>query len=354
MKKIGIITFHRSSNFGSCLQAYGLLKKIQDLGYDCELMDYRCPAVEERERLMSKGRLSLKEIIRQIIYQPTIKKKYKNLMSFLTKEVKMSVAYWPGTIDEANKQYDCFLVGSDIVWGTDITQNDYNYFLKFADCNKKKLAFASSVGTYDLQDFEIKGNLLAKFDRIAVRERGAAEWVRTVSGKEADWVCDPTMLLLAEEWDEVVRPKHYKSDYVLVYFTDNAGKCVEDAKAYAQKHGLKVRYINYGIQPIKGIQKARPTTLREFLGLIRNAQFVFTASYHGMLYAAYYRKEFQFYTRAHKDRVLSLAEKLGVTENCGDNRDIAQYRPVDYSQVERRIQAFRAESVEVLREMLQL
>lgn len=354
MKKIGILTFHRSSNFGSCLQAYGLVKKIQDLGYDCELIDYRCPAIEEREGLKRKERLSWKEIARQILYQPTINRKYKSLTSFLAEKVELSIPCGPDTISQTNKYYDCFLVGSDIVWGTDITQNDYNYFLEFADQDKKKLAFASSVGTYDLQDSEIKGNLLARFDRIAVRERGAVEWIHTVSGKEADWVCDPTMLLSAEEWDDIVKPKVYKSNYVLVYFTDDKGKCMQDAKAYAQKHGLKVYYINHGIQRMKGVQKMRPTSLKEFLGLLHNAQFVFTASYHGMLYAMYYHKPFQFYTRAHSDRVLALAEKLGVMENCGDNREMTQYKPVDYDQVEKRLQAFRTESVKILQEMLQL
>jgi hypothetical protein len=50
-KKIGLITFHRSTNFGSCLQAFALYKKIEMMGYQCEIIDYRCPAIEERENL---------------------------------------------------------------------------------------------------------------------------------------------------------------------------------------------------------------------------------------------------------------------------------------------------------------
>ncbi len=264
----------------------------------------------------------------------------------------MSRTYTPETIVEANEAYDTLLVGSDIVWGTDITENDYNYFLKFAGEDKNKLAFASSVGSYDLQDSTIKGELLSKFDQIAVREKAAVDWVHAISGKKADWVCDPTMLLSAEEWDEIASPKIYKSDYVLVYFTDGKGKCLEDARMYAHKHGLKVKCINYGIRPIKDVHSVRPTTLSEFLGLIRSARFVCTASYHGMLFALYYHKDFQFYTRAHSDRVISLAEKLEVMETCGDNRCIEQYCPVDYTRVEEKMQAFRAESITILEGML--
>ena len=43
MKKVGIITMHRVLNYGSSLQAYALYKKIIDLGYDCEIIDYIYP-----------------------------------------------------------------------------------------------------------------------------------------------------------------------------------------------------------------------------------------------------------------------------------------------------------------------
>lgn len=352
MKRCGMLTMHRTTNFGSCLQTYGLYRAIEKCGVEYDLIDYRCPAIERREGVAPSKIISVKELIKQIIYQPVTDRKYKNIMSFLTGKVRMSRTYTPETIVDANDDYDTFLIGSDIVWGTDITENDYNYFLEFAGENKNKLAFASSVGSYGLQDSEIKGELLSKFNQIAVREKAAADWVYAISGKKADWVCDPTMLLTDEEWNEIIKPKVYKSDYVLVYFTDDKGKSLEDAKAYAHKHGLKVKCINYGIRPIKGVQSVRPATLSEFVGLIRSARFVCTASYHGMLFALYYHKDFQFYTRAHSDRVVSLAEKLEVTETCGDNRCIEQYCPVDYTQVEKKIQAFREESIAILKGML--
>ena len=353
MQKSGIITFHRTTNFGSCLQTYGLCKAIEQLGIEYELIDYRCPAIENREGISFGKQWSLKNVMRGIIYQPFINKKYTSLMSFLNSKVKISRPYSPGDILEANNYYNSFLVGSDIVWGTDITLNDYNYFLEFAEDDKTKVAFASSVGSYDLQDSDRKGQLLARFDQIAVRERAATEWVYNISGKKADWVCDPTMLLKIEDWDEAVRPKQYKSDYVLVYFTDDQGKCLEDAKNYARKHGLKVCHIDHSIRRTKGIHKVRPTSLREFLGLLRNAQAVFTASYHGMLFAMYYHKELWFYTRAHSDRMLALAEKVGIVDHCGSSMSVGCCSPIDYEQVDKKMQAFREDSIAILKGMLQ-
>ncbi|MBQ3252736.1 MAG: polysaccharide pyruvyl transferase family protein [Oscillospiraceae bacterium] len=355
MNKVGVITFHRTSNFGSCLQAFGLCRKIADLGHEYELIDYRCPAIESREEITGPSSWNLRSIAKRFLYQPIIIKKYKKLMGFLERNTKISPAYTPDTIHQANDFYDKIMVGSDIVWGLDITKDDYNYFLDFVKAPVKKLAFASSVGEYDgLSDTQRVAALLSDFDRIAVREEKAVAWVRRLSGQESNWVCDPTMLLTAEQWDAYLQPKTYKSDYVLVYFQDNHGKSMKDAQRYAREHGLKVRYINYAVLPPKGVHSEKPSSLAEFVGLIRNAKFVFTASYHGMLFALYYHKDFVFYTRAHSDRVLSLAKRLGVEKNCADAMDIHEYAPADYQQVEEKMQTFRAKSVEVLSEMLRL
>lgn len=47
--KIGILTFHDTTNFGSLLQTYGLYKSITNFGYDCDVIDYECPEITKRE-----------------------------------------------------------------------------------------------------------------------------------------------------------------------------------------------------------------------------------------------------------------------------------------------------------------
>ena len=41
--KIGIITIHNSTNYGACLQSWGLYKYLVDAGYDCEIIDLHRP-----------------------------------------------------------------------------------------------------------------------------------------------------------------------------------------------------------------------------------------------------------------------------------------------------------------------
>ena len=40
-KKVGIITFHASHNYGSMLQAYALQQTVLGMGLDCEIINFR-------------------------------------------------------------------------------------------------------------------------------------------------------------------------------------------------------------------------------------------------------------------------------------------------------------------------
>ena len=39
--RIGIITMHKVLNCGSALQAYALQRKLREMGYDSEIIDYK-------------------------------------------------------------------------------------------------------------------------------------------------------------------------------------------------------------------------------------------------------------------------------------------------------------------------
>ena len=47
--KVGLITFHDTTNFGSLLQTYGLYRAIEKCGAECEVIDYQCKSIVERE-----------------------------------------------------------------------------------------------------------------------------------------------------------------------------------------------------------------------------------------------------------------------------------------------------------------
>ena len=71
-----------------------------------------------------------------------------------------SISYNRDNIKDANDIYKTFIVGSDIVWGMNITGNDFTYFLDFTDENKKRIFF------HHLLKLHGRNNLLLKLRKI--------------------------------------------------------------------------------------------------------------------------------------------------------------------------------------------
>ena len=349
--KIGLLTFHDTNNFGSYLQTYGLYKKVVDLGYDCEIVDYQCKAIIEREQF-GKEPFSLKprQIIKNLLINRPLRKKYSNLMSWLLTNAKIGERYDKSNVKESSAHYDKFLVGSDIVWGMDIIEGDTTYFLDFETDPSKKLAFSSSVGNpWSENDKKILQPYLQQFNGIAVREEESADWVEELTKIRPQVVCDPTMLLKADEWAKHKSDKYKGRKYVLIYFPTPAN--IKDAKSYAEQHGCECYVINHGL-PLKGLKSVRPLTMEDFLSLFYYAENVFTASYHGMLFSIYFNRQFAYYNRAHKSRMNTLARKLKVTDREGSEYDVLQMQPINYDVVNAAVEEYRNYSINCLKELL--
>lgn len=349
MKKIGLITIHDTLNYGSLLQTYALYKAIESLGVEIELIDYKCKAIMDRETTypLSQCR-NIKDIIKSLMWHKAMQKKYENFWSFIKENMKITKPYTRENVKELNNIFDVFIVGSDIVWGTNITGNDWTYFLDFADDSKTKIAFSSSIGTKWNSDVEkqILSNL-NKFKSISVREELAQSWIREI-GINADVTCDPTMLWDSSFWSRMVeRPKTNEQPYVLVYMWTKDMRTVNHAKMYAKAHGLRVKCQQF-YNPIPGVDNVKPVSLEQWISLIANANTVFTASYHGLLYSLYFHKNVYYYNRENKSRMESLGKELGIS-----NREISgefkEQPMIDYQYVDNVINEMRRKSLLVLK-----
>ncbi len=353
--RTGLLTFHDTTNFGSLLQTYGLYKKIVDLGMDCEVIDYQCESIVAREMIKPiRFSLSPRAIAKELLFGRHHRNKYKCLHNFLVSNMTLSKTCSRENIKALCDSYDKFIVGSDIVWGLDITNNDTTYFLDFVTASNKKTAFSSSIGSpWNDDEKRLVAPLLKDFSYIAVREEEAADWVGELTNSRPEVVCDPTMLLNANEWRSIIKEnRKYKRGYVLVYFDNGKGECVYSAIKYAQKHNLDVRFINYGIKK-KGTKSETPYSLSEFLSLIDNAEMIITASYHGMLFSLYFNRPFVYYNRAHKSRMNTLAMKMGVEYRNGSEFDVLNMLPIDYSKVNTNLECYRNSSISSLKYLLE-
>ncbi len=350
MNKIGLLTYQYTTNFGSLLQAYGLYKTVKDFGYDCEVIDYHNETIDKREKpIRLRECTSLKPLFRYIVREGAKRKKERLFQQFLKEDMSLSEKpYTKHNIIDANSVYDTFLIGSDLVWDFSINNHDTTYMLDFATDEKKRIAYASSAGSVWNEKDEVI-TLLGKFQHIGAREKEIADTLSNWLDKKVDFVCDPTMLINSDEWKKLACKRLIKEPYVICYMFDEKKQIYKDAVTYGKKHNLPVYVISFSKAP-EGIKTIRPSSVNEFLSLILNADTVFSASYHGMLFSMYFNKNFYYYNRGWKSRMKSIARLTNVENRehyTGENEE-----PINYDYVNAQLKTFREESVEKLKNYL--
>lgn len=313
MKKIGIITFHRVNNYGAVLQSYALQKTIENLGYYAELIDYSMNAyMEKREK--NKKVIYLKrlnkiirnpvQIIKIIINEKLKKIRRNNNIKFL-KERDKKFKYFQSKYQTLSKDsfnlfsdllntnltYDAYVCGSDQIWNPNFCDNDSNYYLGFAPKNKR-ISYAPSFGVSQIPNN--KRNIIAEMIKdirfISIRERNGAEIISKLTGRRAEVVLDPTLLLTSEEWNTQIdgnnknKTKTKSEPYILCYFIGDDKYIRKYLKLINTKYtsykivNLIFDYSNYG--PI------------DFLFLVKDADFVVTNSFHGVIFSIIYNIPF--------------------------------------------------------------
>ena len=233
-----------------------------------------------------------------------------------------------------------------------MTGNDMSYFLDFVEPKKKRIAFGSSAGLKWMDEkVESIGREIKKFDHIGVREELVAEWIKEFYQMKVDVVADPTMLWESDYWHNMAVKPIYQ-DYILVYFCDPEEKILKDAIRMGKKYHIPVKYINYGKKKAD-VESIQPERIEEFLGLVEFARYVFSASYHGLLFSLYFEKEVFYYNRANFSRMESLGQWLNITDHNGMNVDVLIAKPLDYSTINTLIRQKRERSLKILKSYLE-
>lgn len=343
--KIGIITFHNIPNIGAILQAQSLCQYIRSLGLDCEIIDYTCDNLVDRELTFHPSSNFLRNILLKLAWRKNEAKiaacnDYVRRLGLLSKE-----QYDRHSIYKANEVYDVFLSGSDMIWNLKVTNADKSFFLDFAKKSKKCISYASSIGdNWTQEETKIVLPLLTRYRALSVREADTNNYLKSL-GLSSEHVADPTMLVPSVEWKNQLSGTRYKN-YVLVYFpSDNL---LAKAKQYAKRYSKQIIVISQGL-PIIGVRKISPNTPNEWLGLIYYADAIFTNSYHGLLFALYFEKS--VWTANYGNRITSLLTQLGINE-CRVDKDVDLSYSIDYENCKKRMSQFRTFSQSYLNRAL--
>lgn len=354
--KTGIITFHKSNNYGAVLQAYALQYIINQYA-ECEIIDYRSDAISGEKKLSDLKRArNFKGILKRMASESYYENKNRNFNKFLENCRLSKKTYTMKNISEANLEYDLFITGSDQVFNLSMTHGDRTYYLDFVSAEKKKIAYAASLGSYRFEsDDMFTRKQIISMDHISCREPEAARAVKQLTGREADVVLDPVLLLDEKEWKRIEEPyDKIPSEYILLYLISPEAGYFKLAYEMAMSLKLPLYYINYSPRrPLNPkIKNMRNVSPGQFLYLLHHAAYVITNSFHGTAFSILYRKNFftlkderKSKSNQRTERILNLfsLQKQFVTETSQ-----SLSREPDYSQTACRLEEERKKSITFL------
>lgn len=315
--KIGILTLPLKGNYGGVLQAYALQTFLKKEGHDVFLIDRQWDVRKNKTWVYRIQKFVFHYIIR------------KNVMRFCEEWIQPKTKRIDNqeemkTIDKEG--FDAVVVGSDQVWRVEHTGGvKNNFFLDFISSNKtKKISYAASFGkdSVDVTKENSKkiAQLLKDFTAISVREKSGIKICSEVFDVNAIQVLDPTLLLLKEDYLPIIEKKHIKPlrGVLTTYVLDTAPEKMMIIDKVSTKLGLKVNSINYKKNPAlliknKGIDIHNYIypSVSNWLRGFRDADFIITDSFHGMLFSVIFKK--QFIVIANERRGLARFESFLTT-----------------------------------------
>ena len=340
--KIRIITFQNAYNYGGSLQCYALQKKIKELGYDdVEVVNYKNKYIDDVYKIVQIPRKKklyllrlLKSFIRCIPYAKGTYERNKKFKSFINENIPLTEMETRDDI--ISKEYsnkDVFIVGSDQVWNTEITNGyDLIYTLDFND-SIKKISYAASFGFDNIEEKYIDGfkKSLSKFNHISVREETGKNIINSILTNPVAVVLDPTLLLERNEWSNLVQfmPKE-KEKYIFVYMMTE--EAVKIANYISKKTGLKIIYMTSKNEYNNPLRSAYNDGPYEFIKLIEGAEYVVTTSFHGMVFSIIFERKFWIIPPLKiSSRITDLLSKVKLLNRVVNNLEEIKEKDIEKS-----------------------
>lgn len=375
--KIALVTCYFIRNYGSQLQALATQIAVQKLGYDCEhiCIDGLLPEINAgRKRFFLRNLLNVGSwsdkipALKRMLFLKTLGKRYRKPLSlrsqmfdkFSKENFIISAKYnSKAELTTAAPSYNAFIVGSDQLWLPSNIAGDY-YTLNFVPDNVNKIALSTSFGVSSLPSVEAKmANIfLNRINHVSVREQSGKELVKKVAGRDVPVVCDPTLMLTAEDWNNTILAERIEQDkYIFCYLLGDHKDQRDYIKKISKKTGLKIIQIHSGNSFMftrnggfadKEMFEAGPS---EFLRMIRDAEYVFTDSFHCTVFSLQFKKKFYTFRRfttegktSTNGRLYSLLDIVNLQDRMlGSNEDLDKVlgMQIDYANVHKALADFR-------------
>ena len=170
------------------------------------------------------------------------------------------------------------------------------------------------MGTIHL-DSDFKDTLiqeLAKFSFASCRERPNCNALTPMIGHKIHYVVDPTLLLTKDDWNTIAIPPLIQGKYILAYILGTK-KCISQfAEKIGREKSLPVYYIITRPEYLNKKNALNNVGPSEFLGLIRDAEYVVTDSFHGTIFSINYGVNFYSFNKRNNEDRISDNDRISV------------------------------------------
>lgn len=319
--KIGIITFHRATNYGAALQAFALQEALNKMGYEAEIIDYACEFLEQYYKKFYNPKKTFKGLISAIINYRTRSVRINKFTMFRKKYIHISNErnIKKNCLKNVVEKYDYVITGSDQVWNPRQSNYDMTYFLDFVE-PKKRISYAASMGNNNIDEqSDIFIRYVKNYKSISVREKEYGDKLKKILNREVLTVVDPVFLIEKNQWEKLISDKPLvKESYIFVYCLHEKS-CYRYAEILAKKTNRQIVCIPDSLKARCKGKKDFKAGVLEFLNYIFYADHVITDSFHATAFSIIFEKQFNIIMKQKwkslNGRMEALAEKYKLEKN---------------------------------------
>lgn len=288
MKKVGIVTFSRTNNYGARLQSYAMYNIFKDLGYDVEIINLMYPKKYIKYIL---GRIANKSISPNEWF-----KKY--IITFrmfkFTRGINLTRPLVTGStfrmVDFINKRnYDAVICGSDEIWSS--RQKEIappSIFFLPDSINSKRISFSPSAnGNHKFTDEEMlwMRRNFRKFSFIGVRDKMTDHLLKRCGNFNCKVMFDPTLYYDFKDvkLPKVLRKKTDKKRIGFAFARPDNGLPQRLLASVKEIYGDDIEVYSI-FNEIKGT-KFLPISPAQFACIFKKFDIVYTNLFHGTIFS---------------------------------------------------------------------
>lgn len=376
--KTGILTFHKSINYGSVLQTFALVSTLQSMGHTVEVIDYEPQKYHQIYDLYHKNN-SIRNILSNLIRRFPARKAFRHqqlrFLAFAEKYLPLSeeAYFFNSDITSLDKKYDAIICGGDQIWNVHATDCDDIYFLPTTkEC--KKIAYAISVNNTNFTEPRCTDALrqwILDFDAISLRESSGCKKLEAFlgTGTEIVTAMDPAFLLQKEDYRVIADERLVKEPYIFLFSVTFSADVVRAATLFSQKTGLPVYAMLSNSKSYKYLKKQSPIHIlpdhlspEDFLRYVSHAELVLSNSFHGTAFSIIYEKNFFAINDTKADgslkndqRLTHILQELGLSHRLITADQVVtsdSIAGINYPDVRTRKASLVAKSLEYLNDAL--